>query len=119
MWTCPQCGEELEDTLSACTKCGEPRDEAAGEEESGATPGILSSKRNCPDCGSKLERIKLIDDGGEAGQREQRYAAADSSRGFLFGRIKTEGVVTARMCTTCGRIVLHGRPDRRPRRRPR
>ena len=38
MWTCPQCGERLEEQFRACWKCSEPRTDAAQVSDAPAAP---------------------------------------------------------------------------------
>ena len=62
----------------------------------------------CPDCETEMRVIKLIDRMGDDGHAEIGYAAGDAERGWFFGRYPEKGQVSAKMCPTCGRIILHG-----------
>jgi hypothetical protein len=68
----------------------------------------------CPDCESSLQPIKLIDATQKMGDQEGRqhvelsYAASDAKPSFFSGKISRLGVVRARICPSCGRILLYG-----------
>ena len=69
---------------------------------------MAERRTTCPDCESEMHPIKLIDSTGEYhSHQELGYAAAEAERGWFFGRYSEEGKVAARMCPSCGRIVLH------------
>jgi hypothetical protein len=70
---------------------------------------VSSSARTCPDCQSEMESITLIDAADVCRNHQQlAYAAGDAKRSWFLGRYAEQGKVGAQMCTTCGRIVLHG-----------
>ncbi len=65
----------------------------------------------CPGCESEMRPIKLIDSTGEYDRhRELGYAAGEAERGWFLGRYAEAGKVAARMCPSCGRILLHADP---------
>ena len=68
----------------------------------------------CPDCGTELQPIKLIDAtnwamGKGIGHVNLAYAAEDAKSGFFSG-IAPQGTVSGRVCTECGRILLYASP---------
>ena len=66
----------------------------------------------CPDCQSEMRPIKLIDSTGKYhSHRQLGYAAGEAERGWFLGRYPEEGKVAARMCPSCGRIVLHAESE--------
>jgi len=75
----------------------------------------VSEQRNeCPDCQCEMQPIKLLDatypgfgDKG-AGHVETAYAAADATAKGFTHSIPKAGTVKAKICPTCGRILLHG-----------
>jgi hypothetical protein len=74
-------------------------------------------KATCPDCGTQLQAIKLVDAtdniGGEGSYRVNlTYAAQDAQApmGGWLGGITPKGNVHGRICTQCGRILLYGVP---------
>lgn len=56
-----------------------------------------------------MEVIKLIDHSFEP-DHELEYAAGNAQRGWFFARFPAAGKVRARMCPSCGRIVLYAEP---------
>jgi uncharacterized OB-fold protein len=69
----------------------------------------MSEKRTtCPDCGSGIHPIRLIDQVGKwpHPDHELEYAAGDSDRDFFSGKFPSKGKVLAKLCSECGRIVL-------------
>lgn len=75
-------------------------------------------RNTCPDCESELQPIKLLDatDPGMGGQGiahvEIAYAAAHAEASFLTRTVPRLGAVKAKLCPTCGRILLYGEPAR-------
>jgi hypothetical protein len=69
----------------------------------------------CPDCKSDMRPITLIDDGGMNKQHKLRYAIGTKIKhwpmSLFMGRYTEAGEVNARMCPSCGRIVLHASPS--------
>jgi len=72
----------------------------------------FASAELCPDCGTALEPIKLIDHAHGGGHAEIQYAPDDARRGFWLGQFPIAGIVRAKMCPSCGRITLRG--ERQP-----
>ncbi len=68
-------------------------------------------RTSCPDCETPMQEIKLIDRSVEP-DRQLEYAGGDAHVGLLLGRFTVAGKVRARMCPACGRIILHGGPNR-------
>lgn len=69
--------------------------------------------RKCPDCQGEMATIILIDSTFKGGAHQPlQYAAGGAQRsGFWEGtRFPVAGVVEARMCGGCGRILLYGAP---------
>ena len=60
------------------------------------------------DCETEMRAIKLIDRMGESGHAEIGYAAGDAERGWFLGLYPEKGRLAAKMCPSCGRIILHG-----------
>lgn len=85
---------------------------------------MSSNQKKCPDCGTQMEDIRLIDatdarpDGGgffstrPGGTRhvELAYAAPEARASFFLKRIPSLGVVRGEICPECGRILLRGEP---------
>lgn len=71
---------------------------------------IAQQKTACPDCHCEMRPIKLIDRGDCDVHQQLGYAAGEAERGWFLGRYPEEGKVAARMCPSCGKIVLHGEP---------
>jgi len=67
---------------------------------------------NCPDCGTEMQPVKLFGKGpgGHEDVAVRFYTAGHATRGWT-GRFPAEGRLTARMCSSCGRIALYGGPD--------
>jgi hypothetical protein len=73
-------------------------------------------QRNCPDCETALQPIKLIDatslgmgsDG--IAHVEMSYATPEAEPSFFLGKIQRQGTVKGFICPTCGRILLYGVP---------
>jgi len=72
--------------------------------------GYHQRRTTCPDCESEMYPIKLIDSTGQGGDRALGYAAGDAEQSRWLRVFPIEGKVGARMCPTCGRIVLHAEP---------
>jgi hypothetical protein len=68
--------------------------------------------RKCPDCGGKVEAIKLIDKSHMGVHTQMEYTVPEARRGFWMGTFPVEGKVDAFMCEQCGRIQLFGQPRR-------
>jgi hypothetical protein len=66
-------------------------------------------RATCPECYSLLQPIKLVDHSNEP-DRELEYAAGDAQRRWFLGQFPIAGKVRARMCPSCGRIVLPAEP---------
>ena len=68
----------------------------------------------CPDCETELHPIKLLDAtnlglGTEGiGHVETCYAAESAEASWYTKTVPKAGVVKAKICPACGRIVLHG-----------
>jgi hypothetical protein len=75
----------------------------------GSIQSPTAPRVTCPDCDSALQPIKLIDHSIEP-DRELEYATGDAQPGWFLGRFRVAGKVRARMCPSCGRIVLHAEP---------
>lgn len=72
---------------------------------------MTNKTTTCPDCKSEMRPIKLVDSTGEHHSHQQLgYAAGEAERSWFFGRYPEEGKVAAKMCPSCGRIILHGKP---------
>ena len=75
---------------------------------------MAQRKNICPDCGTKVQTIKLVDATelgfGREGTThvELGYAAADATPSFFMGKIKQLGRVKGQICPDCGRILLYG-----------
>ena len=74
--------------------------------------------RNCPDCKTTMQPIRLID-ATEPGIRREgvrhvdlAYAAPDAQASFFLGKVPSLGVVGGFICPDCGRILLYGEPRR-------
>lgn len=82
------------------------------EQEPDDQGGAIGRGWTCPDCGAPLRRIKLIDRTGESHVHDLlSYAAADAELGWFICRFEEAGRVGARMCTSCGRILLYAEPN--------
>lgn len=73
----------------------------------------MEPRSTCPDCEGRMEPVKLIDAtdrtmGGGAGHVELSYAASQARASQFTQSITSSGVVKARMCVACGRIILYG-----------
>ena len=71
---------------------------------------------NCPDCKSKLSKVKIIDAtasnfSGDAAHTTLKYAAPDADQSFFTGKIKSLGEVRAHLCVGCGRMFLYAIPN--------
>lgn len=99
----PGPGLELREELRAGTGAEAPRLPEA------RPPREVAPRSSCPDCGTRLEAIQIIDRSNEPDQ-ELQYAAGDAPRGWILGRFPILGRVRARLCPACGRIVLHAEP---------
>ena len=66
----------------------------------------------CPDCGGSMEPIRLVDQAAGGAHMAMEYAAPDARRHWFSSRFPVAGHVTARICSDCGRIVLHGEPPK-------
>ena len=67
--------------------------------------------RSCPDCGSDLRAIKLLDPTRMGQLARISYTVPDASRRFWSGRYPVEGEadpLDAFLCDACGRIVAYG-----------
>jgi hypothetical protein len=74
-------------------------------------------KTTCPDCGTQLQPIKLVDAtervfGDGAYRVNLSYAAQDAEAplGGFLGGIAPQGNVYGRICPQCGRILLYANP---------
>lgn len=76
-----------------------------------------ASKTTCPDCDSEMRPITLIDTGDDNVQQKLGYAIGEPERSWFLGRYAEAGKVNAKMCPTCGRIILYADPSRMSRRR--
>jgi len=66
------------------------------------------SRRDCPDCRSRLVPIKLIVGLGTQGHSASlKYAAPDAKQSRWTGLYPTEGEIGAVMCPQCGRVLLY------------
>ncbi len=70
------------------------------------------SRTTCPDCGSALTPIRIIDAteramGGGVRHVELAYASMSVSPSELTGTFPAAGVVRAKLCGQCGRIFLY------------
>ena len=65
----------------------------------------------CPDCESEMRPIRLIV-GGFSGESHKilLYTSAEAERSLIMKRYPEEGNVRARMCPSCGRVVLQAEP---------
>ena len=70
------------------------------------------SQVTCPDCESETRPITLIDSGHSGVHRKLGYAVGEAERSWFLGRYAEAGKVDARMCPSCGRIVLHAERSR-------
>ena len=117
MWKCRACDEGIADKFDACWSCGASRDESGADGGDGARQGSPAragkASNRCPECDSPTRSIKIVDQAGEAGHSELHYAAVGAQKSMILGRFELAGAVTAKMCTSCGRILLYGKPNRR------
>jgi len=64
---------------------------------------------HCPDCETEMQLIKLIDNGAPCfGQTEIAYATPDAKRDNWTGRFPEKGRLVAKICPSCGRVLLFG-----------
>jgi hypothetical protein len=63
----------------------------------------------CPDCGTEMEPIKLIDQ-ARGWETELHYAAGEARKSWWTGAFPHAGLVRARLCPACGQIRLHAVP---------
>jgi len=76
--------------------------------------------RQCPDCKTHLEPIKILDatagpNGfgqykGGALHIQLSYAAPDAQPSWFTRTIQREGIVQGYICPQCARILLYGEP---------
>ncbi len=80
---------------------------------------MTEQRNHCPDCEFELQPIKLLDatDTGMGGQgighTELSYAAPDSAASMFTRTVPRLGVVLAKICPECGRIILFGNQQSR------
>ena len=104
MRECPACGEELDDGVVTCWKCGADDD----DDEQGADPGL------CSDCGAELgdDALSSVEEprplceecriANELSEEDDRACPVDES---LLEREEYRGVVVDR-CPICGGVWL-------------
>ena len=64
---------------------------------------------HCPDCETEMQLIKLIDNGAPGFlQTEIAYATPDAKRDNWTGRFPEKGRLVAKICPSCGRVLLFG-----------
>ena len=74
------------------------------------------SRTTCPDCNEELQDIKIIDATSPGPSNkgiahvELSYAAPDAERSFFLHAIPRQGLVKAKLCPKCGRILLYACP---------
>ena len=67
--------------------------------------------RRCPDCGTELRAIKLIDPTRMTDLPNIWYTVPEASRRFWTGKYPVEGLadqIDAFICDACGRIMVYG-----------
>jgi hypothetical protein len=73
-----------------------------------------AQQTNCTSCDGEMRPIKLNDATGVipnrvgVGHVEPTYSAIDAKASWFMGKVPPEGTIKARICTTCGQIVLFG-----------
>jgi hypothetical protein len=68
----------------------------------------LQYRKNCPNCGTPMEPIKLVYAAGRGGHGELTYTDAEATTGFWTGQFPLKGFVRASICESCGQIVFYG-----------
>jgi hypothetical protein len=71
------------------------------------------NRHECPDCRSPLKPVRIVDATGRGmgagiSHVELSYASVMSTQSQLSGTVSISGVVRAKLCETCGRIILYG-----------
>ncbi len=67
-------------------------------------------RNDCPDCSTELMAIEVLDRGFlDSPQKGLMYMDPNAKKGLL-GRFKTDGVIEAKMCGDCGRVLLYAVP---------
>ncbi len=71
----------------------------------------VSSKKECPDCGSQLVPIRVLQRRRGVLVWDQQcaleWASGESTRSILSEKYKVEGTITALRCRSCGRVLLY------------
>jgi hypothetical protein len=104
MWTCPQCGEQLEDQFDSCWKCDQRSAEAARPQE--GTPPVIDDQLVCSRCGSPkvVPTAGVRDQNGHVSQDWAVFVEDEPEVRLLPKR--AYGHLRARVCGECGYTEL-------------